>query len=94
MTDNSTIVQTDYIATVIRTYILENILFESGSYPYPDDASFLEEGIVDSMNLLGLVTFIEEKFGIKVDSREIVPENFDSVSALAAYVEKREAQAS
>jgi acyl carrier protein len=87
------VAQMDTIAKVIRTYIAENIIFDSGNYPYPDDASFLDQGIVDSMNLLGLVTFVEEQFGIKVDSRDIVPENFDSVSRLAAYVEKMKAQA-
>ena len=31
---------------LLRKYLAENILFTKGGYPYPDDASFLEEGIV------------------------------------------------
>ncbi len=69
----------------IRRYIAENILFED-SYPYPDETSFLEEGIVDSMNVLELVSFVEEHFGIPVADEDIVPENFDSVRNMAAYV--------
>jgi acyl carrier protein len=64
-------------------------LFSGNSYPYPDDASFLDEGIVDSMNVLELVTFVEDRFGITVDDQEIVPDHFDSVSKLAAYVQSR-----
>ncbi len=79
----------DSAADLIRSYISQNILFSGNSYPYPDDASFLDEGIVDSMNVLELVTFVEDRFGITVDDQEIVPDHFDSVSKLAAYVQSR-----
>ena len=70
----------------IRTYIAENILFSSNGYPHSDEASFLEEGIVDSMGIMELVLFVEEQFGITVEDEELVPDNFDSVSRLAAYI--------
>ena len=44
------------VASLIRTYIAQNILFSGDTYPYPDTASFLDEGVVDSMNVLELVT--------------------------------------
>ena len=72
---------------MIRTYIANNFLFADHGYPYPDDASFLNEGIVDSMNVLELVMFVEQNFGVKVDDADIVPDNFDSVTKLATYVE-------
>jgi acyl carrier protein len=74
----------------IASYIAENILFSKKGYPYPSDASFLENGIIDSMNVLELVMFVEENFKIKVDDSEIVPENFDSVGKLAAYVDSKQ----
>lgn len=70
----------------IASYIAENILFSKSGYPYQVDDSFLENGIVDSVNVLELVMFVEETFKVHVDDSEIVPENFDSVSRLAAYV--------
>jgi acyl carrier protein len=81
----------DQIAAVIRTYIAENILFSGTKYPYSDDASFLDEGIVDSMNVLEIVTFVEKHFGLKVEDSDIVPDNFDSVSRIAAYVGRKQA---
>ena len=54
-----------------------------------NDASFLEEGIVDSTGVLELVLFVEETFGITVNDEEIVPDNFDSVEKLARYVRLR-----
>lgn len=74
------------VETMIRSYIAENILFSKNGYPYPDDTSFLEGGIVDSTNVLELVMFVEENFGISVQDQDILPENFDSVSKLAAFV--------
>jgi len=72
----------------IRFYIAENILF-SNKYPYPDDASFLENGVVDSMNVLELVMFIEDKFGVSVQDAEVVPDNFDSVARLADFIRRK-----
>ncbi len=70
----------------IRAYIAENILFSGNGFPYSDDASFLNEGIIDSMNVLELVTFVEEEFNITVEDQDIVPDNFDSVTKLAAFI--------
>ena len=78
---------------LLRKYIAENILFTKGGYPYPDDASFLEEGIVDSTSILELVMYIEQ-LGITVEDSEIVPDNFDSISKLAAYVQRKTASSS
>jgi len=74
------------VEAMIRSYIAENILFSKNGYPYPDDTSFLEGGIVDSTNVLELVMFVEENFRISVQDQDILPENFDSVSKLAAFV--------
>ncbi len=76
----------DGIETKIRTYIAKNILFTGNGYPYSDDTSFLNEGIIDSMNVLELVMFVEQDMGVTVGDQDIVPDNFDSVSKLAAFV--------
>ena len=73
----------------IQTYIAENILFSDNGYPHADDTSFLEEGIVDSMGIMELVMFVDESFGISVEDEELVPDNFDSVSKLAAYIRRK-----
>jgi acyl carrier protein len=70
----------------IRQYVAENFLFSDDGYQLSDDASFLENGIVDSTGVLELVMFVEEIFEIRVEDDEILPENFDSVSYLARYV--------
>jgi acyl carrier protein len=73
----------------IRRYVAESFLYSDDGYGYPDEASFLEEGIVDSTGVLELVMFVEEQFGVSVADEDIVPDNFDSVTRLAAYVRRK-----
>ncbi|MFZ5915371.1 MAG: acyl carrier protein [Chloroflexota bacterium] len=77
------------IENQIKTYILENFLFSDNGHELPEDISFLEEGIVDSTGVLELVMYVEENFGFDVEDVEIVPENFDSVARLAAFVRRK-----
>jgi len=74
----------------IRKYIADNILYSNNGYPYPDDISFLENGIVDSMNVMEIVMYTEENFGIKVKDEDIVPANFDSVKNLAEFIRRKQ----
>jgi acyl carrier protein len=73
----------------IRQYLAENFLFSSNGFNLGDDASLLEEGIVDSTGVLELVLFVEETYNVEVADDEIVPENFDTVNNLAAYVGRK-----
>lgn len=77
------------IEAKIKDYIAANLLFSDNGFPYPEDASFLEEGIVDSQGVMELVMFVEENFGVVVDDMDIVPDNFDSISQLAAYIRSK-----
>jgi acyl carrier protein len=71
--------------TQIRDYLSRNILF-TGEFPYDDEASLLEEGIVDSMGVMEVVAFVQSEFGIDVQPGEVTRANFDSVGKLAAYI--------
>lgn len=77
------------IEDVIRDYIAQNLLFSEDGFHYSDDASFLKEGIIDSLGVMELVTFVEQEFGISVLDREIIPENFDSVNKLSQYIREK-----
>jgi acyl carrier protein len=77
------------IETQIKEYIARNLLFSDNGFPYPDDASFLEEGIVDSVGVMELVAFVEEKFDLKIEDTDVTPDNFDSVNKLAAFIRRK-----
>ena len=54
----------------------------------PDD-SLLESGTIDSVGVMALVAYLERDFGVAIGEDDLVPENFDSLSAIAAFVDRR-----
>jgi len=80
-------------AVTVRDYVVTNFLFgEAGSLQ--DETSFMGGGIIDSTGILELVMFIEETYSIKVQPEEMLPENFDSVNRVAAFIGRKVSSAS
>jgi acyl carrier protein len=79
------------IADLIRTFVSANFYVEPGSLE--DDASLLEQGIVDSTGVLEVVAFLETEFGIEVRDDELLPQNLDTIAAIAGYVTRKRAAA-
>ncbi len=77
------------VMTEIRRFIIDNFLFGKDEGMIEDNGSFLEKGLIDSTGILELVAFVEEKFGIRVPDEDLVPDNFDSVSNLAGYIDRK-----
>ncbi len=50
--------------------------------------TFVDDGILDSFDIISLVSMLEEEYGIEVDGMEIIPENFQNVDAIIALVNK------
>lgn len=53
------------------------------------DESLIDNGYIDSTGIIGLIAFIEKAFSINVRDQEIVPENFESLNNILAYVNKK-----
>jgi acyl carrier protein len=81
------------IEQIIRSFIVENFLFGDESRTPAADDSFLELGIIDSTGVLEIVTFLEQSFGLKVKDAELLPENLDTINAVAAYIRRKNGDA-
>ena len=55
--------------------------------------NFFEEGMLDSFDLMTLVSTLQSEYGIKIAGEEILPENFANVDAIVALLEKSGAKA-
>ena len=75
--------------TVINDYISRELVQDPTLLPLADETSLLESGILDSLSLLRLVVFLEERFGITMGDADLVPENFASVDAICTYLRSR-----
>ncbi len=74
------------ITADIRAYILENLMFSDDGSVLVDDASLLEQGVIDSTGVLELALFLETQFGIAVKAEDLLPQNFDSVDSMTRFV--------
>ncbi len=54
----------------------------------PDD-DLLSEGVIDSLGILQLVSFVEDKFNIQIDDEDVVLENFQSIAALNNFLSSK-----
>lgn len=72
----------------IRQFVRDSFLVDD----FADEDSFLGRGLIDSLGILQLVSFVEASYGLVVPDSDLTPDNFDSVAKLAAYVERRKRQ--
>ncbi len=75
--------------TVINDYISRELIQDPALLPLADETPLLDSGILDSLSLLRLVVFLEERFGVTIGDT-VLPENFASVNTICAYLRTRE----
>ena len=73
---------------ILRQYIASEASVNQDSLE--DGQSLLESGIIDSLRILKLVSFIEETFEITVLDDELIPENFESITSICSLVEEKQ----
>lgn len=69
----------------IRKYLMVNRATQDVG-EFADGDSLLESGVIDSVSMIDLITHLETTYGISIDEDDMVPENFDSIDSMAAYV--------
>jgi acyl carrier protein len=75
------------INTTLRTHILSEYLPGESESNLKDDTLLRTSGILDSMATLGLVSFIEERFGIQIDAHETGIEHFDRIEDIVRLIQ-------
>jgi acyl carrier protein len=79
------------IKTRLKDFLAKNFLLGKDPGNLKDSDSFLDTGIVDSTGVLEFVAFLQETWSIEVADEELLPENFDSIANLTAFVLKKAA---
>jgi acyl carrier protein len=51
--------------------------------------SLLEKGVIDSMAMVELIAYVEQTYNINIQEDELMPENFDSLAAIAAFIDAK-----
>ena len=78
------------VQTTLREFVQETFVKRRQSSELSGDQSLLDSGIIDSAGVLELVSFIERTFGVTVADTDIVPENFETLNSLSAFVNAKQ----
>lgn len=74
-------------AQVIKQFIVEEFLPDVSTDQLESDYDLLSNGVIDSLGLLEVIAWLEDRFQIAIDGLEIAPEDFRSVDAMRSFVD-------
>lgn len=57
-------------------------------FDFTESEDFVEDGFLDSFDIISLVSTLEEKYHIKIDGLDVIPDNFCSADAIVQLVKK------
>ena len=76
------------ISDRIRDFISSELMFEDSSANFSDDTPLLA-GVIDSLGLMQLISFIEEEFEVAIDDAEVTATNFRTVGDIQRLIEQK-----
>jgi acyl carrier protein len=75
------------VTPVLRQFIMEEFV-RDGS-PIDETTNLLEQEIIDSLGIFTLISFIEDRFGVRVAPEEVNLENFETLAAISSLVDQK-----
>lgn len=57
-------------------------------FDFSASRNFIDDGYLDSFDVVALVSELEEEFGVLIDGMDILPENFSSLESISRLVQK------
>ncbi len=79
----------DEIYQKLKQYIIDEFLSEYGENTLDPNRPLVEDGIVDSLGIILITSFIEEQFGIVLQPEEIVLDNFETLRTISELVNQK-----
>lgn len=82
------VVDATEVSDVIREWLRANV---TGDRQIADDRPLIESGLLTSLQTVGLVVMLEERFGIVIEDTEFDEDNFGSIAAISSLVTSKTA---
>ena len=75
------------VRRVVIDWLDDNFHFgDAATLVQDDERSFLDNGILASLGFVQLIVYIEDKYRITIDRKDLSRENFDSMGKIVSYV--------
>ena len=72
----------------MRNEVLRILLDEYPNIDFESSDALVDQGILDSLTITGIIAALSMEFGIMIPYEDITEDNFNSVDAMAAMVER------
>lgn len=79
------------LQTILREHILEEYLYGESPDNFDDNYDLVEHQVLDSLGMMRLVAYLESQHQIQFFDYDFEPENFSSINALSAFIQRKQA---
>jgi len=79
----------DEVVAAVKEFVLSDVWPQGNPAELDERTPLIENGILDSLSLLRVVAFLEKTYEIRVAAHEADEDNFGSLRAIAAFVERK-----
>jgi acyl carrier protein len=76
----------EQVTQKIKEHITQEFLYDRPEIVLDNDFSLIENGIIDSMGIFRLISFLEEQFAVTLEPDEVLLENFENLNSITAFV--------
>jgi acyl carrier protein len=76
----------------IERFIVEELLRDGGRKSISMDEPLISTGLIDSLAMLRLISFLEEEFSLTIGDGEVTPDNFETLQQLLQFIERKQAK--
>ena len=70
----------------ITQFVVGNLMRDPNSTSLAEDENLLANGIVDSLGIVKLIAFLEDRYDVRISDDEVLPENFESIAAISRFL--------
>jgi acyl carrier protein len=76
----------------VRQFIIDSLRWHGSAASLASDYPLIENDVLDSMGIFEMITYLEDQFGIEVQDDDLVPENFQTIAAIARLVSESQSR--
>jgi acyl carrier protein len=69
---------------------IQSEFLQNGSKPIAANDNLIEDGVIDSLAILILISFIEEQYSVSINPEDVVLENFESIEAINSLIDAKQ----
>ncbi len=80
------------IGTELTQFIQRELVGDDQALVVDPETRLIDGGLIDSMGLMQIIGFIEERTGIRISDEEVLPENFETVGSMEQLIARLVAQ--